>query len=297
MRWLSFGDPGGERPGVRIGAGEVLDVAAEWPHWPRSWRGLLAAGIHAEIARAVARGNFHSWNVRPLAGLRLAPPVPDPSKVIALGRNYPAHASEQDRAVPETPLLFAKAPSCLVGHEAPVIVPPHESRPDYEAEMALVIGTRAREVGEREALACLAGVTAFNDVSGREAQFSDRLWLRGKSFETFGPSGPWVVDLDEVGNPDDLALSLVLNGETRQQARTAEMAVGCARLVAWISGQMTLHPGDLIATGTPAGVGVFRDPPVFLQDGDVMEVHLEGVGTLRNRVVRPLSRSTRARGA
>ena len=296
MRWLSFGEPGGERPGARIGEDEVLDIAAEWPHWPRSWRGLLAAGIAPAIARAVADGRFHAWNVRPLARLRLAPPVPDPSKVIALGRNYPAHAAEQDRAVSETPLLFAKAPSCLTGHESPVVVPPHESRPDYEAEMALVIGARAREVDERRALDCVAGITAFNDVSGREAQFSDRLWLRGKSFDTFGPAGPWVVGRDEIGDLDDLALELVLNGETRQRARTSEMAVGCARLVAWISRQMTLNPGDLIATGTPAGVGVFRDPPVFLQDGDVMEVRLEGVGVLRNPVVR-LAQPAPAAGA
>ena len=286
MRWLSFGARGGERPGVLLEADQVLDVAAQWPDWPRSWRGLLAAGIDREIAREVARRRFHAWHVRPLAGLALAPPVPDPSKVIALARNYAAHAAEQDRTPPEQPLLFAKAPSCLVGSGADVVVPAHESRPDYEAEMALVIGRTARGIVEGEAFAHLAGVTAFNDVSGREAQFGDRLWLRGKSFDTFGPVGPWAVTLDELGDPDDLSLSLLLNGETRQEARTSEMVFGCARLIAWISNQMTLLPGDLIATGTPAGVGVFRRPPTFLQDGDAMEVRLEGVGSLHNRVVR-----------
>ncbi|MFH1144674.1 MAG: fumarylacetoacetate hydrolase family protein [Candidatus Eisenbacteria bacterium] len=286
MRWLSFGERGGERPGVLLDGERVLDLAGEWPDWPRSWRGLLAAGLAPLIRLEIARGRFHEWHVRRLADLILAPPIPDPSKVIALGRNYPAHAAEQNRPPSMVPLPFAKAPSCLIGCGADVVVPAHESRPDCEAEMALVIGRPAREVREAEALACVAGITAFNDVSGREAQFADRLWLRGKSYDTFGPLGPWVAELEDIGDPDDLGLAMTVNGEVRQQARTAEMTAGCARLVSWISQQMTLLPGDVIATGTPAGVGVFRDPPIFLQDGDRMEVRLEGVGVLHNRVVR-----------
>lgn len=286
MRWLSFGSPGGERPGVLVNDEEVLDIAAQWPHWPRSWRHLLAGGIDREIERQVNGGRFSAGHVHPLSEIVFAPPVPDPSKVIALGRNYASHAAEQKRAVSEQPLLFAKAPSCLIGHKQTVFVPAHESRPDFEAELALVIGKRSTNVHTREALDHVAGVTAFNDVSGREAQFSDRLWLRGKSFDTFGPAGPWVVSIDEIGDPDDLELKMTVNGEVRQLARTSEMTVACAEIITFVSAQMTLLPGDLIATGTPAGVGVFRDPPIFLQDGDRMEVHLENVGVLANAVKR-----------
>ena len=183
-------------------------------------------------------------------------------------------------------MLFAKAPSSLVGHEATVIVPAHESKPDFEAEMALVIGRTAKAVEVDDALSYVTGVTAFNDVSGREAQFNDRLWFRGKGFDTFGPVGPWVVSCDEIGDPDDLGLKMVVNGEIRQEARTAEMVVSSAGIIAYVSYQMTLFPGDIVVTGTPAGVGVFRDPPIFLQDGDRMEVHLEGVGILANPVRR-----------
>ncbi len=288
MKWLSFNHPEGERPGVLVGDDQVLDIAGQWPQWPRSWRQLLAAGIDKEIARLVDAGSFESQHVQPLSSIRFAPPVPDTSKVVALGRNYGAHAAEQNRKASEQPMLFAKAPSCLVGHEATVIVPAHESKPDFEAEMALVIGRTAKAVKVDDALSHVAGVTAFNDVSGREAQFSDRLWFRGKGFDTFGPVGPWVVSSDEIGDPDDLGIKMVVNDEVRQEARTAEMVVPTAEIIAFVSHQMTLFPGDIIVTGTPAGVGVFQDPPIFLQDGDRMEVHLEGVGILANSVRREM---------
>jgi 2,4-diketo-3-deoxy-L-fuconate hydrolase len=286
MKWLTFGRGGGERPGVIVEEQAALDIAGQWPHWPRTWRGLLAAGLAAELGRALRAGGFHARCVLPLAGLTLAPPVPDPSKVIALARNYASHAAEQQRAAPAQPLLFAKAPSSLIGPLAEVILPAHESQPDYEAELALVIGRCAKDIAASDARSVIAGVTAFNDVSGREAQFGDKLWFRGKGYDTFGPVGPWVVTLDEVGDPDDLALRMRVNGELRQDARTSEMTHDCAAIIAYVSSQMTLLPGDLIVTGTPAGVGVFRDPPVFLKDGDVMEVELERVGVLRNPVRR-----------
>lgn len=290
MRWLSFGARGGERPGVLLHDG-LLDVAAKCPHWPRTWRGLLAAGLLGEIARLVAERRFSSHCVIPIDLHPFAPPVPDCEKIVCLGRNYAAHAAEQQRQAPEVPLLFAKAPSAMIGHEATVIVPPDESRPDYEAEMALVIGRTAHGVSPETALEYLAGVTVFNDVSGREAQFGDKLWFRGKSFDTFAPIGPWVVTLDEVGDIDNLALVMRVNGEVRQQARTGEMSIDCAHIISYVSRQMALRPGDIIATGTPAGVGVFRTPPVFLQNGDVMEVELEGVGVLRNPVRRRMDQN------
>ena len=144
MKWLSFGHPDGERPGVLVGDDQILDIGSQWPQWPGSWRQLLAAGLENEIARRVDAGSFESQHIQPLSSIRLAPPVPDASKVVALGRNYSAHAAEQNRKASEKPMLFAKAPSSLVGHEATVIVPTHESKPDFEAEMALVIGRTVR---------------------------------------------------------------------------------------------------------------------------------------------------------
>ncbi len=286
MKWMTFGKEDLWRPGVLVEDGAVLDIGARWPHWPRSWRWLLAEGLDEELRRHLEAGDFGRRHVLALDDLRLGPPVPDASKVIALGRNYESHAAEQQRAASRQPMLFAKAPSSLLGHEGTVVVPPHETRPDYEAELALVVGRRAKDVSPERALDVVAGVTAFNDVSGREAQFADKLWFRGKGFDTFGPCGPWGVSLDAIAPPDDLRLTMRINGEVRQDARTSEMTVPCAEILAFVSRQMTLLPGDLIVTGTPAGVGVFRDPPVFLQDGDRMEVELEGVGVLRNTVAR-----------
>lgn len=286
MKWLSFGPAGAERPGVLIHGDEVLDLAAAFPHWPRSWRGLLAEGLLPEIRRVVAAGDVAADHRRPLDAVPLAPPIPDPSKIIALGRNYASHAAEQNRKVSERPLLFAKAPSCLLPHGGTIVVPPHESKPDAEAEMALIIGRRAKNLTVGDALDYVAAITAFNDVSGREAQFGDKLWLRGKSYDTFGPAGPWAVTLDEAGDPDRLAISLKVNDRIWQEGSTAEMMVSSREILAYVSAQMTLMPGDMIATGTPAGVGVFQDPPVFLQDGDRVAVSLEKVGTLVNRVRR-----------
>jgi len=277
---------GEELPGVMVGESEVLSIARQWPEYGSSWRWILHRGLMDEIIGKVAAGDYERHHILPFNSLVLAPPVPDPSKMIALGRNYASHAAEQNREVAPKPLLFAKAPSSLIGHEAMVVVPPQESKPDFEAEMVLVIGKRAKNVSSADAMKYLAGITAFNDVSGREAQFSDKLWFRGKGPDTFGPLGPWVVTLNEIGDPDDLMISMKINGEEKQSARTCEMVFDSPSIIEFISKQMTLLPGDLIATGTPSGVGVFRDPPIALNNGDEMEIFLEGVGVLRNRVVR-----------
>lgn len=286
MKWLSFGEAGAEKPGVLLSDDEVLDVQARWPEFPGSWRCILTAGRLDQISEAVAIDDYSASHVRQLADLKLGPPITDPSKFIALGRNYEAHAAEQNRKVTELPLLFSKATTCLLGHQGEVIVPPEEHKPDFEAEMVLVIGKKTKRVTVADALDHVIGITAGNDVSGREAQFSDKLWFRGKGMDTFGPIGPWVVTLDEVGDPGKLAIKMVINGKVMQEATTAEMVFGSAEIVSFISQTMTLLPGDLISTGTPSGVGVFRDPPIFLQDGDRMEVHLEKVGVLVNTVVR-----------
>ena len=215
-----------------------------------------------------------------------APPLPDPGKIICLGRNYRAHAEEQDKPVPERPLLFPKLSSALIGHGAPILLPDPaiEDRVDYEVELAVVMGRRARGVSEAEALNYVAGYTVMNDVSGRRTQRAEKQWLRAKGFDTFAPCGPWIVTADEIPNPQALAIECHVNGELRQSSDTGKMIFGVAFLVSYLSATMTLEPGDIISTGTPGGVGEHREPPTFLADGDVLRCTVAGVGSLENPV-------------
>ncbi|MBD3336552.1 MAG: fumarylacetoacetate hydrolase [Candidatus Eisenbacteria bacterium] len=294
MRWLNFFHEGRVRPGLLLPDQEhVIDLTREDPGAAAPWEIQLESGGWRALAERLQNAGWVSAPL-PLAGLRLAPPLTRPSKVVAIGLNYRDHAAEQNRTPPEEPLLFAKASSCLIGHESPIVVPAQEERPDVEAELAFVVGRTARDVSPGEALDCIAGITAMNDVSGRAAQYGDRQWFRGKSYDTFGPLGPWVVTLEEIPDLQGLRLQCRVNGETRQDGTTADMIFGVRELLSYISRQMTLWPGDVVSTGTPAGVGVFRDPPLFLQDGDVVEVELERVGVLRNPVTRPTSSADRS---
>ena len=221
--------------------------------------------------------------IRPVAALRLLAPV-RPGKIVAVGRNYREHAGEESAEVPEAPLLFAKFPSAVVGDGATVSWSSAlTGQVDYEAELAVVIGRRARQVTPREALRHVLGYACLNDVSARDLQVSDGQWTRAKSLDTFCPIGPWVVTADEIGDPGALRVQCRVNRELRQDASTASLVHGVAELIAYCSRSFTLEPGDVIATGTPGGVGAFRDPPVFLADGDTVEVEIERIGILRNR--------------
>ena len=200
---------------------------------------------------------------------------PRPEKIICVGLNYRAHSAEQDAQVPERPLLFAKWPNTLIGADEPIVLPSITFQVDYECELGVVIA------GPGE----VWGYTCVNDVSARDLQFADGQWVRGKSLDTFCPVGPVLVPAHAL-DPSDLAIRTVLNGEVMQEATTADMIFGVDELVSFISQAITLTPGDLIATGTPEGVGAFRDPPVFMQDGDEIVVEIEGIGRLANRVVR-----------
>lgn len=285
MRWLSFWAGNEIHPGVILGSGEgIIDLVEEGRGWPASWHELLEAGLLGEIREVWERGDWSS-TARPLAGIRYAPPVTRPSKIVALGRNYKEHAEEQKAKLPERPLLFSKAPSCLLEHGGEIVIPAVEDQVDYEAELAVVMAREARDISAADAPQFIAGVTVMNDVSGRGAQFGDRQWFRGKSFDTFGPLGPWVVTLNEVGDPHSLGIRSRVNGEIRQESTTGRMIFNVWEILEYVSRQMTLCPGDVISTGTPAGVGVFRDPPVFLEPGDIVEVEIEGIGTLSNRVI------------
>lgn len=212
-------------------------------------------------------------------------PAVYPSKILAIGRNYVDHAIEGGAAPPEAPLLFNKLPNSLNAHNAPIALPPISVKVDYEAELAVVIGRRARRVSEAEALDYIFGYTLINDVSARDLQFGDGQWTRGKGLDTFAPLGPFITTRDEIKDVQTLKIEGRLNGEVMQSSNTGKMIFQVAYLVSYLSQGMTLEPGDVIATGTPEGVGVFRDPPVLLKAGDVYEVEIEGLGVLRNPVV------------
>jgi 2-keto-4-pentenoate hydratase/2-oxohepta-3-ene-1,7-dioic acid hydratase in catechol pathway len=207
-----------------------------------------------------------------------------PSKIICVGLNYRDHAEEQGIELPKAPLLFAKWPNTLIGDGEPIMLPAEAQEVDYEAELGVVIGTRARHVDEARALDSVAGYICVNDVSARDLQFADGQWTRGKSPDTVCPVGPRLVPREEIDDPQALAVRCTVNGTKLQDSSTANMIFSVAEIIAYISRTITLEPGDLIATGTPAGVGVFRDPKVLLQDGDEVSVEVEGLGTLTNPV-------------
>ena len=217
---------------------------------------------------------------------RLLSPLRSPEKVLAIGLNYRDHARESGAELPTSPLLFAKTPNSIVGPDDEIRwAAGDSSEVDYEAELAVVIGTRARRVRLEDALQHVLGYTCCNDVSARDAQFADGQWTRGKSFDCFCPLGPWIVTADEIPDPQALAVRCRVNGEVLQDGTTADMVFAVDELISRLSQVMTLEPGDVIATGTPVGVGFARTPPVFLRDGDVVEIDIEGIGVLRNSVV------------
>ncbi len=212
------------------------------------------------------------------------PPV-IPGKMLAIGRNYADHAIEGGSEPPAAPLIFNKLPNALSAHNAPIVLPTISAQVDYEAELAVIIGRRAKRVSEAEALNFVFGYSLINDVSARDLQFGDGQWVRGKGLDSFAPLGPLITTRDEIEDVQALNIEGRLNGEVMQSSNTAKMIFKIAYLVSYISQGITLEPGDVIATGTPEGVGIFRKPPVLLKAGDVFEVTIEKLGTLRNPVV------------
>jgi len=212
-------------------------------------------------------------------------PIDRPGKIICVGLNYRDHAEEQGTALPEAPLLFAKWQNTLVGPGDPIVIPPVVTKCDYEAELGVVIGAQVRDVSAENALEAVAGYVCVNDVSARDLQFADGQWTRGKSPDTFCPVGPALVSRDHLPDPQALPIRAILNGETVQESTTANMIFGVADVIAYVTRTITLEPGDLIATGTPAGVGAFRDPPLFMRPGDEITIQIEGIGSLTNPVV------------
>jgi 2-keto-4-pentenoate hydratase/2-oxohepta-3-ene-1,7-dioic acid hydratase in catechol pathway len=214
-------------------------------------------------------------------------PAVYPGKIIAIGRNYKEHAAEGGSEPPKAPLLFTKFPNALHAHNAPVTLHAISEQIDFEAELAVVIGRRASKVSEADALSYVFGYSCLNDVSARDLQFSDGQWVRGKGLDGFAPLGPFITTKDEIPDPQSLKIEGILNGEVMQSSNTKMMIFGVAYLISYITQAITLEPGDVIATGTPEGVGVFRKPPRLLKPGDLFEVVIEKVGTLKNTFVSP----------
>lgn len=282
MRLVTFKN-GAESAQIGVVVGEeVFGFETE----ERDMVAFLSAGPSAvSAAEKVNRGNIKPSNRYPLSEITLLAPVPRPGKIIAVGLNYRDHAIETKLEIPTTPVIFAKFPSSITGPNASVVLPADDPQADYEAELGVVIGRRTKSVSEAEATDCVAGYLPLNDVSARRWQFRDKQWVRGKSPDTFCPIGPWLTTRDSVPDPHSLFIRMRINGVVMQNSNTSNLIFNIPTLIQFISASITLEPGDIIATGTPDGVGVFRKPPVFLKSGDVMEVDIEGLGVLRNHVV------------
>lgn len=235
-------------------------------------------------AGALTRAKEKGWLVRSQDAYWFAP-VPKPGKLICVGLNYRDHAAESNMPIPERPVLFSKFATCVIGPGEHVVLPTTSQQVDYEAELAVVVGRRAKKVSAANAYDYVLGYTAFNDVTARDFQFADGQWQRAKSCDTFAPMGQTILTTDEVPDPHKLSIKLRLNGQTMQDSNTNQLIFGVPKLIEFITESITLEPGDVIATGTPSGVGFARKPPVFLHPGDVMEVEIERVGGLDNRIV------------
>lgn len=272
MRLLTFRTGGGTRAG-RLEGDEVVELDAP------DVGALLQAG---NLDRAPETGRRHR-----LAGLDLAPPVVDrASKIICMGQNYEAHLREQNLEVPKLPTLFPKFPATLVGARDDVVLPKVSENADWEVELAFYIGRPIRHASDDEALAAIAGYTVLNDVSIRDWQFRTSQWMQGKCWERSTPVGPWLVTPDELDDPTHLRLTCEVDGQVMQDSNTSDMVFKPHQIAAYASSFITLEPGDLIATGTPSGVGQHRKPAVYLQDGQVMKTAVEGIGELVNRCVK-----------
>jgi len=280
MKLVSFGSPGREKPGVLTGE-SIVDLCSVDSSLPPTIRGILeydCLPAVAEIAAGEVAGAGDS--ILPADSVRLGPPVTDPSKIICLGLNYRDHAEEQDRKVPESPLLFGKGPNVLAGDGDPMPYPRLVEQLDYEIELAFVIGRRARHVTIEDAMSYVAGYGIFMDITARDFQRRERQWLRAKSVDGSGPFGPYLVTKDEVPDPHSLDISIDVNGEKLQASNTKQLIFKLDYLTHYISQTMTLEAGDIIATGTPSGVGVFRHPQQFLQPGDQMVGRIDKLGEL-----------------
>jgi 2,4-didehydro-3-deoxy-L-rhamnonate hydrolase len=288
MKLCRFGPPGEERPGVWLadtpekGTVSILDVRAMAfdiadydAHFFSHWGIERVRALLKEPALKLVRAD----------GVRLGAPVAHPGKIVCLGKNYADHAAEFDAKLPESPIYFCKAQSAIAGPFDPILLPPTAVLVDGEVELAVVIGCRASGISEKQAMGCIAGFTVLNDVTDREAQKKDGQWFRAKSYDSFCPVGPFLVTPDEVGDPHGLRLYLKVGDKILQESDTGKMIFKIPLLISCLSREITLEPGDIIATGTPGGIGSAHKPPVLLKPGDTVEVGVEKVGVQISPVV------------
>lgn len=278
MKLLRWGPAGAERPGMLDSAGVARDLTGLVPD--------IGGAILSDTGMAMLRG-LDAAALPPVpAGARLGPCVTGTGKFICIGLNYSDHAAETGATVPPEPIIFMKATSAICGPDDPIVIPRGSEKTDWEVELGVVIGTAGKYIAEADALAHVAGYCVINDVSERAFQ-TERAgqWTKGKSCDNFGQTGPWLVTRDEVADPQNLGMWLTVNGQTRQNGSTRTMVYGVAHLVSYLSQFFTLHPGDIISTGTPPGVALGMKPPVYLKPGDVVELGIEGLGQQRQDVV------------
>jgi 2,4-didehydro-3-deoxy-L-rhamnonate hydrolase len=276
MKLVRFGQKGNIKPGLWKD-GNIVDLREIFPEIPDISETFFREGWLEKVAEVKNPGRKIET--------RIASPIHRPSKIICLGKNYAEHAKEGGFENPEKPLLFCKTPNALSGPYDPIILPRSSGQVDWEVELAVIIGKEGKRIAKTDAFDYVAGFTVMNDVSGRQAQFSDSQWFRGKSFDSFAPAGPFIVTPDEIDDVNNLRLTAVVDGEIMQDGNTRDMIFDIRTIIENISEDITLIPGDIISTGTPAGVGIFRDPPVVLKPGNVVECRIEQIGAIINNVV------------
>jgi 2-keto-4-pentenoate hydratase/2-oxohepta-3-ene-1,7-dioic acid hydratase in catechol pathway len=278
MKLVRFGAPGREKPGILDADGKIRDLSGVVPDIAGDT--LSPAGL-----ATIRNANIASLPVVP-AGTRIGPCVGKVGNFIAIGLNYADHAAEAGMPIPKEPIIFNKAPNCICGPNDDTMIPKDSTKLDYEIELGIVIGSRARYLTQDQAIDAVAGYCLANDVSEREFQIErSGQWTKGKGSETFGPIGPWLVTKDEIKDPQNLSMQLTVNGETRQKGSTKTMIFGAAHIVWYCSQFMVMDPGDVIVTGTPPGVALGMKPPKFLKAGDVVRLTMDGLGEQTQKVV------------
>jgi 2,4-diketo-3-deoxy-L-fuconate hydrolase len=276
MKLVRFGEKGKEKPGLWKD-GNIVDLKKIFPEIPDIGEMFFRENWPEKIADINDSGQIIKD--------RIGCPIHAPSKIICLGKNYAEHAKEGGFDKPDKPLIFCKTPNALNGPFDPIILPKSSGQIDWEVELVIIIGKEGKRIPKSEAWGYIAGFTIMNDVSGREAQFSDSQWFRGKSFDGFAPIGPYIVTPDEIGDVNNLRLTAKVDDEIMQDGNTRDMIFDVCTIIEDISEDITLIPGDIISTGTPAGVGIFRDPPVVLKPGNVVECYIENIGAIVNKVI------------
>jgi len=275
MKLLRFGEKGKAKPGLWRD-GKIVDLRKIFPEIPDISEEFFRGGWLEKVAQVKDKGQKIDE--------RIACPIHRPSKIICLGLNYAEHSKEGSFENPEKPVIFCKTQNALNGPFDPIILPKSSGQVDWEVELTIVIAKEGKRINRTDAFDYIAGFTVMNDVSGREAQFSDSQWFRGKSFDGFAPTGPVIVTVDEIGDVNNLRLTAMVDGVVMQDGNTRDLIFDIPEIIENISEDITLLPGDIIATGTPAGVGIFRDPPVVLKPGNVVECRIEKIGSIINKV-------------